>query len=101
MAIKCETPVDPYSFVDEEMSMGGIRTASSPVGNPENMTCPAGGQGVLSTPTSTPPGSLSGPQHLQMNLGVMNGSVNPQLAAQQPKKRGRKRKSEMILTPEE
>lgn len=101
VAIKCETPVDPYSFVDEEMSMGGMRTASSPGGNPENMTCPAGGQTGLATPTSTPPGPLSGPpQHLQMNLGLMNGNVNPQLA-HQPKKRGRKRKSEMILTPEE
>lgn len=104
VAIKCETPVDPYSFVDEEMSMGGMRTASSPGGgggNPENMTCPGGAQPGLGTPTSTPPGALPGPQHHQMNL-VMNGaaSVNPQLA-HQPKKRGRKKKSEMILTPEE
>lgn len=104
VAIKCETPVDPYSFVDEEMSMGGMRTASSPGGgggNPESMTCPGGAQPGLGTPTSTPPGALSGPQHHQMNL-VMNGaaSVNPQLA-HQPKKRGRKKKSEMILTPEE
>jgi len=119
VAIKCETPVDPYSFVDEEMSMSGMRTASSPGsgggggggggggsgssggGNPENMTCPGGAQPGLGTPTSTPPGALPGPQHHQMNL-VMNGaaSVNPQLA-HQPKKRGRKKKSEMILTPEE
>lgn len=108
VAIKCETPVDPYSFVDEEMSMSGMRTASSPGGgggggggNPESMTCPGGAQPGLGTPTSTPPGALPGPQHHQMNL-VMNGagSVNPQLA-HQPKKRGRKKKSEMILTPEE
>ena len=79
------------------MSMGGIRTASSPGGNPESMTCPGGTQPGLGTRTSTPPCSLSN-QH-QMNL-VMNGAVNPQLM-HQPKKRGRKKKSEMILTPEE
>ncbi|XP_078049778.1 uncharacterized protein LOC144476556 [Augochlora pura] len=101
VTIKCETPVDQYSFVDEDMSMGGLRTASSPAGNPENMTCPSGAQSALAGPTSTPPGQLPVPQHLQMNLGVMNGNVNPQMAAHQPKKRGRKKKSEMILTPEE
>lgn len=99
MAIKCETPVDPYSFVDEDMSMGGMRSASSPGGNPESMTCPGGVQPGLVTPTSTPPGPLSGQQHHRIDL-VMNGAVNPQLV-HQPKKRGRKKKSEMILTPEE
>lgn len=97
MGIKCETPVDPYSFVDEEMSMGGIRTASSPGINPDPMACPGGTPPGLGTRTATPPCSLSN-QH-QMNL-LMNGAVNSQLV-HQPKKRGRKKKSEMILTPEE
>lgn len=94
MSIKCETPVDPYSFVEEEMSMGGggMRTT---VGSPgaENMTCP--GQPALAGRAPTPPGPLA--SH-QMSL-VMNGAVNPQV--QQPKKRGRKRKAELILTPDE
>lgn len=81
--------------------MGGIRTASSPGGNPENVTCPGGVQPPgMGARTATPP--LPNPlAHQMMNTNlVMNGAVNPQLA-HQPKKRGRKKKSELILTPEE
>lgn len=80
---------------------GGMRAASSPGSNQENMTLPGGAQ---SRTPSTPPGHLQNhspgnitAQH-QMSL-AMNGG-NPQLP-HQPKKRGRKKKSEMILTPEE
>lgn len=78
-----------------------MRAASSPGSNQENMTCPGGAQ---SRTPSTPPGHLQNhspgnmSNHHQMNL-AMNGA-NQQLP-HQPKKRGRKKKSEMILTPEE
>lgn len=102
--MKCETPVDPYSFVDEEMSMSGrTRTASSPGDNPDMMTCPGGASG-LGTPTCKSPGPMMAQQlhqqHHQMSM-AMNGMLNPLAIPHQPKKRGRKKKSEMILTPEE
>ena len=78
---------------------GGMRTASSPGDNPDNMTCTGGAQSRLGTPTTPSPGPMSG-QHHQINLATMNG-VNPLQLPHQPKKRGRKKKSEMILTPEE
>lgn len=104
MPIKCETPADPYSFVDEEMSMNGMRpTNNSPLDNrpaSEGMTnCQVGSHSGMGTPNSTPPIMQHQGQHpALLGIPMMNG-MNPQLA--QPKKRGRKKKSEMILTPEE
>ena len=119
VSIKCETPVDPYSFVDEEMTMNGMRTASSPGDapshHPDGMTSltQCGQPPGLGTPAPTPPGMCT-PQQQQhpMGMQLLNGSVTqqqqqqqqppqPQLGLHQPKKRGRKKKCEMILTPEE
>lgn len=80
----------------------GIRTTSSPDDNPEGMTCPGGTPSSLGTPTSSSPSPMSHQQqqHHQMNM-MINGAMNTLQLPHQPKKRGRKKKSEMILTPEE